>query len=59
VSEVSLSGHILVAGHGMQPNALLTLLAPLRSRAMGRPPPLVLLDAAAAPEGPDWEDVAR
>jgi hypothetical protein len=61
VSQVQLSGHILVAAHGVQPNALLALLAPLRSRALDRGalPPVVLLDAAAQPDGPDWADVAR
>jgi hypothetical protein len=50
-----------VAGHGLQPSALLALLAPLRSQALNSAQlaPLVLLDAAAEPWGPDWEDVAR
>jgi hypothetical protein len=61
VPEVQLCGHILVAGHGVQPTALLALLAPLRSQSLreGRLAPVVLLDAAAQLDGPDWADVAR
>jgi hypothetical protein len=61
VSQVQLSGHILVAAHGVQPNVLLALLAPLSSRALADDAlaPVVLLDAVAQPEGPDWADVAR
>ncbi|KAF6255852.1 hypothetical protein COO60DRAFT_1532573, partial [Scenedesmus sp. NREL 46B-D3] len=60
VREVALSGHILVAGNGVDPNALLALLAPLRSQSLGRArcAPVVLLDAAAQPHGPVWADVA-
>jgi hypothetical protein len=41
--------------------ALLALLAPLRSRALDGDAllPVVLLDAAAQQDGPDWADVAR
>lgn len=59
VDVVDLTGHILVAGHGLQPSALLALLAPLRSTALANAAPLVLLDAAADLEGPEWADAAR
>jgi hypothetical protein len=59
VEQLQLSGHILVAAHGVQPSALLALLAPLRSRALGCVPPVVLLDDGAQPDGRDWADVAR
>ncbi|KAI8466030.1 MAG: hypothetical protein J3K34DRAFT_524876 [Monoraphidium minutum] len=58
--SVDFAGHTLVCGASTPPEALLALLAPLRSAALlgAALPPVVILDGPR-PAGPLWGEVAR
>lgn len=54
--EVHVTGHILVCGAATRPEALLPLVAPLRSTVLRRWRPIVILDHPAPPTGSSGAD---
>ncbi|KIY92776.1 hypothetical protein MNEG_15187 [Monoraphidium neglectum] len=58
--SVAFEGHTLICGASTPPEALLPLLAPLRSAALprGALAPVVVIDESS-PEGPLWDQIAR
>ena len=59
LDSVPFSGHVLIVGVPPSLEALLWLVAPMRSRRLPSWRPIVIMDAGLPRPGTAWDDIAR